>query len=163
MAKPLSPRAERMVEIARQAIKAGMLEIADIHVVSKCDRSDANRTHADLKHMLSLATKTTGSSAWQVPVIGVSAYQGMGLDALVAAITKHREATVDTEVGRARRRSIAEFRLQKTAEDLLLARFLELVAPLRAAMTERLERGEGNPYSLAQELVARVLTQGVRQ
>ena len=35
-----------------QAIKAGILEIADIHVVSKCDRSDSNRTLTDLKTML---------------------------------------------------------------------------------------------------------------
>jgi LAO/AO transport system kinase len=37
-----------------QAIKAGILEIADIHVISKCDRPDANRTIADLKTMLAL-------------------------------------------------------------------------------------------------------------
>ena len=39
-----------------QAIKAGILEIADIHVVSKCDRADANKTIADLKMMLALGT-----------------------------------------------------------------------------------------------------------
>src|SRR6478672_7763082 len=37
-----------------QAIKAGILEIADIHVVSKCDKPDANRTIVDLKTMLAL-------------------------------------------------------------------------------------------------------------
>ncbi|MGH8800762.1 MAG: methylmalonyl Co-A mutase-associated GTPase MeaB [Casimicrobiaceae bacterium] len=37
-----------------QAIKAGILEIADIHAVSKCDRSDANRTIADLENMLAM-------------------------------------------------------------------------------------------------------------
>jgi LAO/AO transport system kinase len=40
-----------------QAIKAGILEIADIHVVSKCDRPDASRTIADLKNMLALGLK----------------------------------------------------------------------------------------------------------
>jgi GTPase len=40
-----------------QAIKAGILEIADIHVVSKCDKPDANRTIADLKNMLALGLK----------------------------------------------------------------------------------------------------------
>lgn len=39
-----------------QAIKAGVLEIADIHVVSKCDRDDADRTLTDLKQMLTLGT-----------------------------------------------------------------------------------------------------------
>src|SRR5581483_5956762 len=37
-----------------QAIKAGILEIADVHVVSKCDRPDANKTIAELKAMLTL-------------------------------------------------------------------------------------------------------------
>jgi len=37
-----------------QAIKAGILEIADIHVVSKCDRSDANATVSDIRGMLTL-------------------------------------------------------------------------------------------------------------
>jgi len=37
-----------------QAIKAGVLEIADIHVVSKCDKPDADRTISDLKNMLTL-------------------------------------------------------------------------------------------------------------
>jgi LAO/AO transport system ATPase len=40
-----------------QAIKAGMLEIADIHVVSKCDRSDANRTIMDITSMLTLGVR----------------------------------------------------------------------------------------------------------
>ncbi len=40
-----------------QAIKAGILEIADIHVVSKCDRPDANRMIADLKNMLALGRR----------------------------------------------------------------------------------------------------------
>jgi LAO/AO transport system kinase len=35
-----------------QAIKAGILEIADIHVISKCDKPDANKTIADLNGML---------------------------------------------------------------------------------------------------------------
>ena len=40
-----------------QAIKAGVLEIADIHVVGKCDRSDAHRTVTDLKNMLAMGNQ----------------------------------------------------------------------------------------------------------
>ncbi len=61
-----------------QAIKAGILEIADIHVVSKCDRRDAHRTLADLKQMLTLGPHTTPRSEWQVPVVGTSAVTGEG-------------------------------------------------------------------------------------
>ena len=47
-----------------QAIKAGILEIADIHAVSKCDRPDANKTIADLKTMLALGLTHLDREAW---------------------------------------------------------------------------------------------------
>src|SRR6185295_5887287 len=58
-----------------QAIKAGLLEIADIHVVSKCDRSDANRTLVDLKQMLMLGLSHEVPE-WTIPVIGTSSISG---------------------------------------------------------------------------------------
>jgi len=51
-----------------QAIKAGVLEIADIHVVSKCDRDDALRTLTDLKQMLTLGTLTGHPHHAEAPV-----------------------------------------------------------------------------------------------
>ena len=56
-----------------QAIKAGILEIADIHVVSKCDRADANRTISDLKSMLTLGLTMGSNGSWQPPVLPTSA------------------------------------------------------------------------------------------
>jgi LAO/AO transport system kinase len=47
-----------------QAIKAGILEIADIHAVSKCDKPDANRTIADLKTMLALGLTHLDREQW---------------------------------------------------------------------------------------------------
>jgi LAO/AO transport system kinase len=47
-----------------QAIKAGILEIADIHVVSKCDKPDAHRTIADLKTMLALGSTHLDREQW---------------------------------------------------------------------------------------------------
>jgi LAO/AO transport system kinase len=48
-----------------QAIKAGILEIADVHVVSKCDRADANRTIVDLKTMLALGMTHLDTGKWK--------------------------------------------------------------------------------------------------
>jgi LAO/AO transport system kinase len=137
-----------------QAIKAGMLEIADIHVVSKCDRSDANRTLVDLKQMLTLGAITSEKADWQVPVIGISSYSGSGFDELTAALEQHRSVAVGSESGRRRRVAIAQFRLEKTAENLLLERFARASAPLALGFAERLERHESDPYSLATALVA---------
>ena len=137
-----------------QAIKAGMLEIADVHVVSKCDRSDANRTLMDLKQMLTLGALTSAKPEWRVPVVGISSYTGNGFDDLLEALQRHRAVVFDTELGRRRRVAIAQFRLEKTAENLLMERFIRSSAPLALGFAERLQRHEGDPYSLASALVA---------
>ena len=58
-----------------QAIKAGILEIADIHVVSKCDRSDANFTLRDLKSGVMPTGANAAPGAWIAPIIGTSAIE----------------------------------------------------------------------------------------
>lgn len=135
-----------------QAIKAGILEIADIHVVSKCDRSDANRTIVDLKQMLMLGVRGEKFS-WTIPVVATSAVSGEGLDELVAALDSHRRVALDTEAGKQRRLAIADFRLRKTAENLLLERFDKVAAEASAPLAARLARREADPYSLASELL----------
>jgi LAO/AO transport system kinase len=137
-----------------QAIKAGMLEIADVHVVSKCDRSDAHRTMLDLKQMLTLGVKGGKKSDWRVPVVGISSYDGTGFDELLSALERHREVALHSEMGRQRRVAIAGFRLTKTAENLLMERFARACASLTLDFAQRLHRHEGDPYSLAGELVA---------
>ncbi len=136
-----------------QAIKAGILEIADIHVVSKCDRSDANRTLTDLKQMLMLGMPATGATDWQTPVIGTSSVSGAGLDELVSAIARHRRVAFETETGRRRQLAIAHFRLRKTVENLLLERMGEAIARAAAPLADRLLRRDADPYSLANELL----------
>lgn len=137
-----------------QALKAGMLEIADIHVVSKCDRRDAARTLADLKQMLALGAGLHERGSWVSPVIGVSSYTSEGLDELMSALDSHRTIAFDADCGRSRQLSIASFRLRKTAENLLIERFAAGTASLIPALAERLQSRRGDPYSLAKELVA---------
>ena len=144
-----------------QAIKAGILEIADIHVVSKCDRADANRTMTDLKTMLAMGINVSirnndGKPLWQVPVVGTSAQTGEGIGALVAAIDRHRDAHRSTELGQERLRRIAEYRTFKTAEDLLRSRFFASTSERVAAMVERISRRELDPFAASEELMSEV-------
>ena len=139
-----------------QAIKAGILEIADIHVVSKSDRSDANRTIVDLKQMLMLGM-THAMPEWIVPVIGTSSISGQGLDDLVAAIRKHRAVSFETETGRQRRLAVASFRLRKTAATILLQRFDDAVEQAGPPLAARLAERTADPYSLATQLLERSL------
>ena len=71
-----------------QANKAGLLEIADIFVVNKADRSGAAETRRDLEHMLDLDT-TMG--AWRPPVLLTTATNGDGIAELWGTIEEHGE------------------------------------------------------------------------
>jgi LAO/AO transport system kinase len=102
-----------------QAIKAGILEIADIHVVSKCDRSDSNRTLTDLKMMLKDGIGGMLDKAWRPPVIGTSSLQDEGFEQLVQSFDDHLRS-LEGEAGIARRAQITDFRLRKAAETLML-------------------------------------------
>jgi LAO/AO transport system kinase len=88
-----------------QAIKAGILEIADILVINKADLPGADNTERSLRMMLELAdpgrqhyTKHHELEAvdlpemvWRIPVIKTVAAQGQGIDELAAAVAGHRD------------------------------------------------------------------------
>jgi LAO/AO transport system kinase len=68
-----------------QVVKAGMMEIADVFVVSKSDTAGADRTRADLMAFLRLR----GADTPQIRVIGTSVVDGAGIEALVEALVEH--------------------------------------------------------------------------
>src|SRR2546427_6665590 len=70
-----------------QALKAGILEIADLHVVNKADREGADRTIAELRAMLTLMP--AAEEAWTPPVLGASAAREEGVEAIADALEAH--------------------------------------------------------------------------
>ena len=140
-----------------QAIKAGILEIADVHVVSKCDRPDARTTIADLKQMLTLGLSLGARPAWSPPVIATSSLAGEGFDELVAALDRHKAYLDGSAAGGARRRKIAAFRMLKTAEDLLRLRFHAASADRVADLADRLAARTITPYAAGEQLLAGVV------
>ncbi len=79
-----------------QAIKAGILEIADVLVVTKSDLPGADVTARDLKDMLHL--RAPSADAWTVPVLGTCASTSAGVAGLIDRIEEHGRAA-----GRGRR------------------------------------------------------------
>ncbi len=136
-----------------QALKAGILEIADIHVVSKCDRPDANRTITDLKSMLALALSLAAKPVWLVPVVATSSETGQGISELVASIDEHRSVQQAHPFGKERLRHIAEYRALKTAEDLLRSRFAASRSTRLAELVEQISRRELDPFAAAETLL----------
>ena len=136
-----------------QAIKAGILEIADIHVVSKCDRSDANKTISDLKAMLAMGLALADKPAWTVRVLATSAQSGQGIDELVQAIDAHGASLQSSGDIVKRRRGIAERRMLKAADEILRASFERHRGGRIGELVDRMVAREVTPHAAARTLL----------
>ena len=138
-----------------QALKAGIMEIADIFVVNKSDRDGADRLVSSVEAMLALEEADPGE--WRPPVIRTQATTGAGVAELLTAVDAFR---VHTSAARpARRRVRDEFRLR----ELLAGRFMEhvdrrvLAAGELDGMLDRIADRGLDPYTAASEILARAL------
>jgi LAO/AO transport system kinase len=104
-----------------QAMKAGLLEIADIHVVNKADRPEADRTAAELCERIASSGVRNGNG-WQVPVLSTIALDGSGVSALVDAIEEHLGWLHRSHEMDRRQRESAAARIRAIAKELLVAR-----------------------------------------
>jgi len=96
-----------------QAIKAGLMEIADIFVVNKADRESADKAVMDIQAMLQLNDKKT---AWKPPILKTPALTGEGVPELVEKIEEHRRF-LEKEVGRERDLEKAETELVEAIKE----------------------------------------------
>ncbi len=164
-----------------QAIKAGVLEIADVFAVNKADREGADRTVKDLQMMLDLRRSTatrggldhdsvhrmtrTGAEDpheagwWEPPIVKTVATQDIGVVELAEAVERHREHLERTgerklrEVARARTTFLALLR------DRLMQGALDRLAEQEGHLDDlaaRIADRSADPYVLADELAGRL-------
>jgi len=136
-----------------QAIKAGVLEIADIHVVSKCDRKDSDKTVADIKGMLGMGLSGRNRQGWPVPVAATSAETGEGIVELVSQIDAHMDHLHQSGEWNTRQRDIARMRMLKAAEDIARQRISAANSDALDAALERVARRDFDPHSAALSLL----------
>jgi LAO/AO transport system kinase len=141
-----------------QALKAGIMEIADIYVVNKADREGADRMVASIES--NLALQSFGEGRWRPPIIKTEATTGRGVDELWAAIGAFRAHSAGERHTRWAARQ--EHRLR----DLLGRRFLAHVEAHVLgdgefeALVARIARREIDPYSAAAAVLDRALAAG---
>jgi LAO/AO transport system kinase len=136
-----------------QALKAGIMEIADIFVVNKADREGADRLVGTVE--ANLALQTFDEAAWRPPVLKTVATTGSGVADLVDTIWRFREHSARTQA--VRRRTRSEYRLR----ELVSHRFMEhleqdvLASGELTSIVDRIAAREVDPYTAASELLAR--------
>jgi len=138
-----------------QALKAGIMEIADIFVVNKADREGAERLVSAVEANLSLQAFADGS--WRPPVMKTVATNGAGIPELVDAIDRFRAHSQSTQASR--RHARHEHRLR----ELVSHRFMDhlerdvLAAGELNALVDRIAARDIDPYRAADELLARAM------
>lgn len=160
-----------------QAIKAGIMESADVFAVNKADRDGADATVRDIELMISLGSESLiasgkrrahvvhGASApggsggqnerWTPPIVRCVATRGEGTAELVAAVALHRAWLDGTSSGRERRRArLAEEVRESLREALIEAATSDLGASLDEAVRDVEER-RIDPYTATERLIER--------
>jgi LAO/AO transport system kinase len=136
-----------------QALKAGIMEIADVFVVNKADREGADRTAASIESMLSL--EQWPADAWRPPVLRTVATTGAGVAELVETIERFRQKTGPALS--TRRRARAEWRLREILEHRFMTHVEQAVlAPGELdALLDRIASRDIDPYGAAESVLIR--------
>ena len=141
-----------------QAIKAGLLEVADLVVVNKGDKPGALRTAAQLRAML-VPTVARGDAPPDRPapkrpeVLVTTATTGEGVGELLAALDRHREKSRDGMTSEARR-ARARAQIQGVLADRLADRMREpALAPLADSVVADVAEHRLDPYAAADRLL----------
>jgi len=151
-----------------QAIKAGVLEIADVLVVNKADRPGADDAARDLAMMQSLGTP--GGSGrqrglaregpqWRAPIVRTSASENTGIDQLMSAIAKHGEWARDSGEQERRRRDAARAEVETLLREALVRQVTDRIGG--AALDDvvaRVAARELDPYAAIDALLAGAAT-----
>jgi LAO/AO transport system kinase len=157
-----------------QALKAGVLEVADVLVVNKADREGAETTAHDLESTITLGIAdagTAGASAarrhsvaafrggargevgFLPKVVRTVATRGEGVAELVEAMRAHRIWLESTSEGQARWRARVHQRLVRALRERVADRALERLRSLIDAAAARVESGAVDPYTACDELM----------
>lgn len=153
-----------------QAIKAGILEIADVLCVNKADRDGVQSTINALHAMLDLGTSAKGTlhhgvlmaapdpqprseTRWHPPIVKTIAAEGKGIDEVMAAVDQHQAYLQGQPAGQQRARLRAAIELETVLREALLNRLIAAVGAERLSLTiDRIAAREIDPYSAAEQL-----------
>ncbi len=112
-----------------QAIKAGILEIADILVVNKADNPGTENTVRALRAMLDLPAAMTTvpdeNTAWQPPIVQTIATNNTGVSDLAAKIAAHRVYLEETGTLEQREQSRIDIEIAERLREALFARLVD--------------------------------------
>ncbi len=131
-----------------QALKAGLIQVADVLVLNKADRAGAERALRILEEMVE--SRPSPEGAWRVPVVSTIALDGTGVAKVVFAIEAHRAYLEQSGKRRAREVAAARVALEAALQRSLLER---LGSVALGDAVERVAAREVSPHAEAERLL----------
>jgi LAO/AO transport system kinase len=141
-----------------QAMKAGLMEVADVFVVNKADRDGAERLVRDVLETLEL--RRPAEDGWRPPVVPTVASTGKGVAELLAAVEAHREHGKSSGSFARRRKERARLRIRELVEEALRARVLRAGKGVLDGLVDDVTEGRTTPQAAASALLRRVTAGG---
>ena len=145
-----------------QAIKAGIMEIADIFVVNKCDLPGADKKITEINAMLDLDTR---ECAWRPPVVKTNARTGEGIEKLIEEIQNHMDYLMQS--GLFEERSLVRSRdeLERLMEYKLTRELLTKLQgrPEYEEAIRKIAKRTDDPYSVAERLITQFLIEASQE
>jgi LAO/AO transport system kinase len=141
-----------------QAMKAGLMEVADLFVVNKSDRPGADRLRKEIR-MVKHLREAGDDGGWEPPVLMTVASAGEGVDELEAALREHARHLAATGGLAERRHAAALEHTRMVLERTLVRRADAEWARALAAEGDPLASGD-SPYEVARRLAARACAPG---
>jgi LAO/AO transport system kinase len=136
-----------------QTLKAGIMEIADIFVINKCDRPGVEKMERSVLNLLSLAHRPDG---WIPPVVKTIATEGTGTEALVEQIAECHRHFQNTELKLNKKREVARQRLMTLLQERLVQSVLDAALPGEQLerVIDQIARRERDPHEVVDALVS---------
>jgi LAO/AO transport system kinase len=134
-----------------QALKAGIMEIADIFVVNKADRDGVERVVAEIQSMLSMGSHEAEPPA----IVKTVATTDQGIAELMAAVDAFRSRAEATGVLQAKQRAHLRHQFEQTLQDRLMERLRarSLSPSVAARLLDRMSAREIDPFTAAEEVL----------
>jgi LAO/AO transport system kinase len=142
-----------------QTFKAGVMEIADLYVINKADRTGADRVEQEVTAMLSLAMRPDG---WRPPIIKTVATTGQGIAELVQALDEFHNFSEKGDVSGRRREEQWRSRLLDLLRQTLFERALagpHFDGSLNQQAGELLSH-QRDPHQVVEEIIAALIPGG---
>ena len=134
-----------------QAIKAGILEIADHFVINKSDRDGADLLQRDIRILLSLSDYD--ETDWKPPILRTVATTGDGVEELLSELSKHQKWLAGSQEGKKRKLSIIKERILRLAADLMYERLLKSSSVTLDDLVQECFERKKDPYSIVEALL----------